>query len=57
MRLTLFDAVLFGAIIILLAGNTLNALIIMVLSRGALLRLGALCCSDTRSALLSLSQV
>lgn len=51
MRLTLFHAVLLGTVLILLASNTLDALIVVVLGGGALLRLGAFCSSQVRSAL------
>lgn len=41
--LTLLDAVLLGTALVLLLGNTLNALVVVVLGGGALLRVGALC--------------
>lgn len=56
MRLTLLHAVLLGTILlILLAGDALDALVVVVLGGGTLLRLGAFCGSNShknRSALL-----
>lgn len=51
LQLTLLDAVLLGtALILLLAGDALDALIVVVLGRVALLGLLAFCCSQTWSA-------
>lgn len=44
-QLTLLNTVLLGTIFVLLAGDALNALVVVVFGRGTLLRLGAFCCS------------
>ena len=41
--LTFLDTVLLGTALVLLLGDTLNALVVVVLGGGALLRVGALC--------------
>lgn len=46
-RLTLLNAVLLGTARVLLAGDTLNALFVVVLGRGALLGFLARCCLES----------